>query len=178
MLQCRGTGRGACSTLLTMSKLLSLSEAARLPGRRVFTNGVFDILHVGHVRTLQAARALGDCLIVGLNSDASTRALKGERQPIVPQDERAEMLAALECVDHVLIFDELTAERVVETLRPEIYVKGGDYGRGADAKVPPEAVSVERYGGRVSFIPYVAGKSTTNIVAEIVRRHAGSEPAP
>ena len=161
-----------------MPKLITLSEAARLPGRRVFTNGLFDILHVGHVRTLQAARALGDCLIVGLNSDASARALKGERHPIVPQAERAEMLAALACVDHVVIFDELTAERLVDTLRPEIYVKGGDYGRGAEAKFPPEAALVERYGGHVSFIPTVAGKSTTNLVAEIVRRHGRSDPVP
>ena len=94
-------------------KLLSPEAAARLPGRRVFTNGVFDILHVGHVRYLQAARALGDCLIVGLNSDVSARALKGERHPIVPQDERAEVLAALACVDAVVVFDEVTAEKIV-----------------------------------------------------------------
>src|SRR5512140_3624213 len=106
------------TTAESMSKLITLSEAARLPGRRVFTNGVFDILHVGHVRYLQAARTLGDCLIVGLNSDGSARALKGEHHPIVPQAERAEMLAALACVDYVLLFDELTAEHVVATLRP------------------------------------------------------------
>jgi len=159
-----------------VSKLIALGEAACLPGRRVFTNGVFDILHVGHVRYLQAARALGDCLIVGLNSDASARALKGEHHPIVPQAERAEMLAALACVDYVLLFDELTAEHVVATLRPEVYVKGGDYGRGAGAVFPPEAALVEGYGGSVHFIPTVSGKSTTNIVAEILRRHAPAGP--
>jgi rfaE bifunctional protein nucleotidyltransferase chain/domain len=161
-----------------MTKLLSLSDATRVPGRRVFTNGVFDILHAGHVRYLQAARALGDCLIVGLNSDASTRTLKGEQHPIIPQDERAEMLAALECVDYVVIFDEVTAERVVETLHPEIYVKGGDYGNGGEAKVPPEAAIVEHYGGRVSFIPYLAGKSTTNIITEILRRYSPQPLTP
>ena len=143
-----------------MTKLITLSEAAGLPGRRVFTNGLFDILHIGHVRYLQAARAL-----------------KGERHPIVPQAERAEMLAALACVDYVLLYDELTAEHAVATLRPEVYVKGGDYGRGAGAVFPPEAALVESYGGSVHFIPTVTGKSTTNIVAEILRRHAPAGPA-
>jgi len=161
-----------------MSKILTLADTTNITGCRVFTNGLFDILHVGHVRYLRAARALGDCLIVGLNSDASARALKGGRHPIVPQAERAELLAALACVDYVIIFDEVTAERVVEALKPDIYVKGGDYragerGRGTlDRKIPPEAKVVEAYGGRVEFIPLVEGKSTTNIVAEILRRYA------
>ena len=161
-----------------MTKILSLQDATNIEGVRVFTNGVFDLLHVGHVRYLQAARALGDCLIVGLNSDASARALKGARHPIVPQAERAELLAALACVDYVIIYDEVTAEHLVETLRPEIYVKGGDYmagGRGQGAggeKVPPEARIVQSYGGRIEFIPWVEGKSTTNIIAEILKRYA------
>src|SRR5438309_2589569 len=112
------------SRILERNKLVRIVEAARKEGKRiVFANGCFDILHVGHVRYLQAARALGDCLIVGLNSDASARALKGEGHPIVPQAERAELLAALACVDYVLIFEGLTAERVVAALRPEVYVK-------------------------------------------------------
>lgn len=155
-----------------MRKILTLDEAMGIKGRRVFTNGVFDILHVGHVRYLQAARALGDCLIVGLNSDQSARALKGDGHPLVPQDERAEILAALECVDYVIIFDEVTAERVVEALRPEVYVKGGDYSNGDDRdKVPPEAKVVQKGGGRIAFIPFVEGKSTTNIITEIIKRY-------
>jgi rfaE bifunctional protein nucleotidyltransferase chain/domain len=160
-----------------MNKIISAEDAARLPGRRVFTNGVFDILHVGHVRYLQAARVLGGCLIVGLNSDVSTRALKGELRPIVPQAERAEMLAALACVDWVVVYDEVTAERVVAAIRPEVYVKGGDYqnakGNEGDKrnKVPPEARIVEGYGGEVKFIPFVAGRSTTNLIAEVLRRY-------
>jgi len=153
-----------------MGEILTAAAAARILGRRVFTNGVFDILHVGHVRYLRAARALGDCLIVGLNSDGSTRALKGERHPVVPQAERAELLTALACVDAVVIFDEVTAERVVGAIRPEIYVKGGDYALGAPGvKVPPEAAVVQAYGGRVEFIPFVAGQSTTHIVETILR---------
>jgi D-glycero-beta-D-manno-heptose 1-phosphate adenylyltransferase len=157
-----------------MNKLISAEDAARLAGCRVFTNGVFDILHAGHVRYLQAARALGDCLIVGLNSDASTRALKGDLHPIVPQDERAEMLAALACVDWIVIYDEVTAERVVSLIRPEVYVKGGDYRSDkaeAGNKTPPEARVVEAYGGKVVFMPFVAGRSTTNVIAEILKRY-------
>ena len=155
----------------TMGKIITLTEAAQTRGTRVFTNGVFDILHVGHARYLQAARALGGCLIVGLNSDTSARALKGAQRPLVPQEERAELLAALACVDCVVIFDETTAERVVAAIRPEVYVKGGDYALGADAKVPPEAAVVQAYGGRVVFLPFSAGKSSTNVVQEILRRY-------
>ena len=164
-----------------MNKLLTLEAAKNFGGIRVFTNGVFDILHVGHVRYLQAARALGDCLIVGLNSDASARALKGEGHPIVPQDERAELLAALACVDYIVLYDGVTAERVVDALKPEVYVKGGDYsvegtqgtlGEISGNRVPPEARIVLGYGGRVEFMPFVVGKSTTNIIAEILNRHA------
>ena len=93
----------------------------------VFTNGCFELLHVGHIRYLQAARALGDALVVGLNSDESVRAIKGPPRPLVPQAERAELLAALGCVDYVVIFDEPTAEALVGALKPEVYVKGGDY---------------------------------------------------
>src|SRR5213595_2928801 len=116
------------SKIVGLEELSQRSKQLRAAGKKlVATNGVFDILHVGHVRYLQAARALGDCLIVGLNSDMSTLALKGELHPIVPQDERAEMLAALACVDWIVIYDEVTAERVVSLIRPEVYVKGGDY---------------------------------------------------
>ena len=139
-------------------------------GRLVLTNGCFDLLHVGHVRYLQAARELGDFLIVGLNSDASTRALKGPGRPLVPAAERAEVLAALACVDAIVVFDEPTAETLVATLRPEIYVKGSDY---AEAELP-EARIVHQYGGEVRRLPAIPGVSTTALVARI----RGTDPAP
>src|SRR5262249_27616193 len=137
---------------MAMHKVISAEDAERLPGCRVFTNGVFDILHWGAVGHLQPAGALGDGFILGFESGGSTCALKGELHPIVPQNERAEMLASLECVDWIVIYDEVTAERVVALIRPEVYVKGGDYrsdkGEGGD-KVPPEARVVDAYGGKV-----------------------------
>jgi D-glycero-beta-D-manno-heptose 1-phosphate adenylyltransferase len=158
----------------TAGKVLSLDELAVVrrelaaAGRTVvFTNGHFDLLHVGHVRYLQAARTLGDCLIVGLNGDASTTALKGPGRPLVPQEERAELLAALACVDYVTIFDELTAERLVAALRPDIYVKGGDY---AEGKPLPEAAVVAAYGGRVELVDLTNGRSTTNLIHTILSR--------
>jgi rfaE bifunctional protein nucleotidyltransferase chain/domain len=137
-------------------------------GRLVLTNGCFDLLHVGHVRYLQAARELGELLVVGLNSDASTRALKGPERPLVPAAERAEVLAALACVDAIVIFDEPTAETLVSALRPEIYVKGSDY---AEADLP-EARIVRRYGGRVCLLPAIPGISTTALIARIRGREA------
>jgi rfaE bifunctional protein nucleotidyltransferase chain/domain len=134
-------------------------------GAVALTNGHFDLLHVGHVRYLKAARALAGALIVGLNSDASTAARKPGR-PVVPQDERAELLAALGCVDVVVIFDAPTAEALVGALRPEVYVKGGDWNR-PDGPRPPEAAVVERYGGRVAYLPYVPDRSTSAIIARI-----------
>src|SRR5881275_839903 len=114
--------------IVGLEELSERSEQLRAAGKKlVATNGCFDLLHVGHVRYLQAARALGDLLIVGLNSDASVRAYKGPGRPLVPQDERAELLAALRCVDYVVIFDEPTASALVSALQPDIYVKGGDY---------------------------------------------------
>ena len=146
----------------------------------VFTNGCFDLLHLGHVRYLQEARSLGDLLVVGLNSDDSARALKGPNRPLVPQDERAEVLAALACVDYVTIFEEITAVVLVETLRPDVYVKGGDYAAPAAegtaqpvainyAKLP-EAAPVLAAGGQVRLIPYVPGHSTTELIERIVKR--------
>jgi rfaE bifunctional protein nucleotidyltransferase chain/domain len=141
--------------------------------RGVFTNGHFDLLHLGHVRYLQEARSLGDFLIVGLNGDASTRRLKGAGRPLVPAVERAEILAALSCVDYVTIFDEPTAGPLVELLRPAIYVKGGDYaGAGLDApdlSRLPEAPVVQAYGGTIRLIPYLPQHSTTELIATIKR---------
>ncbi len=130
----------------------------------VLTNGCFDLLHVGHVRYLQAARAFGR-LIVAVNSDRSVRALKGPDRPIVPEDERAEVLAALRWVDLVTIFDEATAAEVVAALRPNVYVKGEEYGPGG--RPLPEAAVAERVGARIEFIPIVAGRSTSTLIDAI-----------
>lgn len=129
----------------------------------VFTNGCFDILHAGHVRYLAVARQLGDRLIVGLNSDKSVKSFKGADRPINPQDDRAEVLAALAAVDHVVVFDDRTAEGLVAEIKPDIYVKGGDY-RLEDL---PEAKIVASYGGRTVLVPEVPGRSSSNIIGKI-----------
>lgn len=139
--------------------------------RGVFTNGCFDLLHLGHVRYLQEARALGDFLVLGLNSDESTHVLKGPGRPLVPEMERAEILASLACIDYVTIFSERTASQLVETLKPAIYVKGGDYA-GAQDNQPdtsrlPEAKVVQTYGGTIRLIPYLPHHSTTELIAKI-----------
>lgn len=136
----------------------------REEGRRlVFTNGCFDILHVGHARYLQRARALGDALIVAINSDRSVRALKGEGRPVVNEDERAEMLAALACVDFVTVFEEESPRRLIGELLPDVLVKGGDY--ALDEIHGRE--EVEAAGGQVLALPFVEGASTTNIIEKI-----------
>ena len=143
-----------------------VQEVARLQaaGRRVvFTNGCFDILHAGHVRYLNAARAAGDVLVLGLNSDASVRRLKGESRPINGEEDRAEVLAGLAAVDYVVIFDEPTAEPLVELLKPDVYVKGGDY----TVERLPEARIVASYGGETVLIPEVPGRSSTNMIKKI-----------
>ena len=129
----------------------------------VFTNGCFDILHVGHVRYLKAAKDFGDVLIVGLNTDASVKKLKGNNRPINSEADRAEVLLALEAVDHVVLFGEQTAENLIAEVKPNIYVKGGDY----TLETLPEAKIVQSYGGCVEFIPMVAGRSTTNVINKI-----------
>ncbi len=131
--------------------------------KTVFTNGCFDILHVGHVRYLTEARALGDRLVVGLNSDASVRALKGPNRPINSQEARREMLLALRCVDEVVIFEETDPCALIERLRPDVHVKGGDY-RPEDL---PEAAIVQAYGGEVVILSYHPGHSTTGLVAAL-----------
>ena len=139
--------------------------------RGVFTNGCFDLVHLGHVRYLQEARSLGDFLILALNSDESTRQLKGPGRPLVPERERAEILAALRCIDYVTIFSDATASNLVGLLQPAVYVKGGDYA-GAQGNTPdmnrlPEAKVVQAYGGEVRLIPYIANHSTTELIAKI-----------
>ncbi|HVX29081.1 MAG TPA: adenylyltransferase/cytidyltransferase family protein [Nitrolancea sp.] len=158
------------------AELERLGQDLRRDGKRVvFTNGHFDLLHVGHLRYLQAARALGDCLVVGINDDQTTTARKGPHRPIVPEDERAELVAGLACVDYVVIFPQPTAEEAIRALRPALYVKGGDYGitpeEIAGGKLPlPEAAVVAEYGGDVRTIPLIDGQSTTGIERRIVER--------
>lgn len=136
-------------------------------GRRVvFTNGCFDLLHPGHIRLLEQARALGNVLVVGLNSDASLRGLKGEGRPLVPEAERAEVLAGLAAVDAVTLFEEPTPRQLVAALLPDVLVKGGDWGPG---EIVGRA-EVEAAGGRVVVLPYVEGYSTSALIARIAGR--------
>ena len=147
--------------LIPNERIEEFAVTLRAAGARVvFTNGCFDILHAGHVRYLAAARALGDVLILGLNSDASVRRLKGEMRPVNSAADRAEVVGALASVDYVVIFGEDTAEELIARVRPAVYAKGGDYTR----ETLPEARIVESYGGEVAFIPLVEGKSTTGII--------------
>jgi D-beta-D-heptose 7-phosphate kinase/D-beta-D-heptose 1-phosphate adenosyltransferase len=153
-------------SVLDAAQLDEYLRDARSAGRRiVFTNGVFDILHPGHVRYLQAARAHGDLLIVGLNSDASVRRNKGPERPVNPQDERAEVLAALACVDAVSIFDEDTPADIIGRVQPDVLVKGADW--PADQIVGRD--TVEARGGRVVLEPVEQGYSTTDIIARVQR---------
>ena len=162
--------RGGNARVLPQDDTARFVETGRAAGRRiVFTNGVFDLLHPGHVRYLKAARALGDVLIVGLNGDTSVRRNKGPERPVNPQDERAEVLAALECVDAVVIFDEDTPAEIIRLVQPDVLVKGADW--AADRIVGRD--TVEARGGRVVRVPVESGYSTTEIV-ERIRRAAGA----
>ncbi|MFO7302029.1 MAG: D-glycero-beta-D-manno-heptose 1-phosphate adenylyltransferase [Acidobacteriota bacterium] len=152
---------------LSIDACAELAARWRREGRRVvFTNGVFDLLHPGHVRYLQAARAEGDVLIVAVNSDRSVRANKGDDRPVTPERERAEILGALACVDAVTIFDDPTPAAVIEAIQPDVLVKGADW--AADRIVGRD--TVERRGGRVVRVPVEAGWSTTAILEKIRRR--------
>jgi D-beta-D-heptose 7-phosphate kinase/D-beta-D-heptose 1-phosphate adenosyltransferase len=144
-------------------------EEQRAAGRRIaFTNGVFDVFHAGHVSYLAWARAQGDVLIVGVNEDASVRALKGPERPLVPYDDRARVLAALRSVDAVTGFAERTPEALLERVRPDVHVKSAQY-RLEDL---PERAVVFAHGGEIRLAPHLAGRSTTDIVAEIRRRYS------
>ena len=164
----------------TNNKILSREDLAVEVRRRqaagergVFTNGCFDLLHLGHVRYLQNARSLGDFLILALNSDEGVRLLKGSGRPLVPENERAKILAAFMCIDYVTIFHEPIAGPLVALLQPSIYVKGGDYA-GSENNTPdldrlPEAKVAQEYGGSVHLIPYLPHHSTTELIAAIKR---------
>lgn len=150
--------------LIAKDDIAVFCEILRRGNKRiVFTNGCFDILHAGHVRYLAQARALGDCLVLGLNTDASVRRLKGDQRPINSELDRAEIVGGLSSVDYVVLFGEPTAEDLVSRVRPDVYVKGGDY----TPETLPEAKIVYEYGGQVKFIPMVEGRSTTNVIEKI-----------
>ena len=156
--------------ILSQDEMLSVRETLRAGGKSlVFTNGVFDLLHVGHVRYLAAARALGDALVVAINSDRSVRELKGEGRPVITDSERAEILAALRQVDYVSIFDDVSPRSLIARLLPDVLVKGGDY--GLDEIHGRE--EVEAAGGRVVSLPFVAGASTSAIIERM--KKTGSE---
>ncbi|GBC61193.1 D-glycero-beta-D-manno-heptose 1-phosphate adeny lyltransferase [Desulfonema ishimotonii] len=158
-----------CKIMPDWQALARTLEEFRRSGKTiVFTNGCFDLLHVGHVRYLTAARSQGDVLVLGLNSDASVRAIKGEKRPVVPQEERAEVVAGLACVDFVTLFDAPDPLALIQTLKPDVLVKGADWAEdriiGADV--------VKAGGGRVARIDVVPGASTTGIIERIVGRYA------
>ncbi len=156
----------ATKRIVTLTEAARIARRARWAGKRVVTtNGCFDILHVGHIHNLEAARALGDLLIVGVNSDASVSSFKGPGRPIVTARERAEVLAALRPVDYVLIFSEPTPNRWLAAVRPHVHVKGGD--RPMSQIVERDVV--RRAGGKIVLLKTIAGKSTTNIIGRIAR---------
>ena len=160
-----------------MAPLLTLDEAERLAAscrargeRVVLANGCFDLLHVGHVRYLEAARRLGDLLIVGVNGDASVRRLKGPGRPVMPEGERAELLGALRAVDAVVVFDDDTAARLVSRLRPDVHAKGTDY----TEDTVPEGDVVRATGGRVAIAGDPKGHATRDVIRDIVDRFGGA----
>ena len=156
------------------SELATILQQAKSGGSVVVTtNGCFDVLHLGHLRYLQAARQLGDLLVVAVNSDSSVRELKGENRPLVPEEERAEMLAGLACVDYVVIFPELTPISLLSDLKPNIHVKGGDY----KLEQLIEREVVEANGGKVVVGLNVPGKSTTNLIEVICERYQDTHSA-
>ncbi len=149
--------------ILTLAELTTRAEEIRAKRRRlVLTNGCFDLLHVGHVRYLQQAAELGDALVVAVNADESVRCLKGFDRPLNSEEDRAEVLAALECVDFVVIFPEVRATRVIEALRPAIYVKGGDY--TLESLDPEEVAALKKAGAEIRTLPLVPEKSTSRLI--------------
>jgi len=158
--------RNMISKILKLSDLVKVLESLRKAGKRiVFTNGCFDILHAGHVRYLTAARSKGDALVLGLNSDVSVKSIKPENRPIVSQDQRAEVLASLACVDYITIFDEPDPLALIQTIKPDVLIKGADWKEtdiiGSDI--------VKSYGGKVIRIEVVPGISTSQIIQRILK---------
>ena len=152
----------------TREELHRIIEVLKKEGKRiVFTNGCFDLLHIGHIRYLEAAKGLGDILVVGINSDQSVRGLKGPLRPILPVEERAEILSGLGCIDYVTVFDEPDPSELVSLLQPHVLVKGGDWIR--EAVVGKEVV--ERSGGEVVILPFIKGSSTSSLIEVILKRY-------
>jgi rfaE bifunctional protein nucleotidyltransferase chain/domain len=152
-------------------ELLRIIKDLKAKGKRiVFTNGCFDLLHVGHVRYLEEAKALGDVLVVGVNSDTSVRKLKGPERPILPEAQRAEILSGLGCVDYVTLFDEIDPLKLIASLHPDVLAKGGDWAK--EQIVGRE--EVERSGGEVFVIPFVKRASTSNLIETILKRYEKS----
>lgn len=150
--------------LISKDKIKEFCSVLRDGGKKVvFTNGCFDILHAGHVRYLNTAKSFGDVLVLGLNTDASVRSIKGPTRPINNELDRAEVVGALESVDYVVLFDEPTAEDLIKLVHPDVYVKGGDY----TIETLPEGQIVLAYGGNVELVNLVEGRSTTNVIAKI-----------
>lgn len=142
---------------------LVLSLLKKSGKKIIFTNGCFDILHIGHIRYLKKARSFGDILVVGLNSDSSVKKLKGNNRPVFSQNERAEILSSLEFVDFVVIFKENTPEKIISILKPDVHVKGGDY----KTNNLPETEIVKKYSGKIKIVKFIPGYSTTNIIKGI-----------
>jgi D-beta-D-heptose 7-phosphate kinase/D-beta-D-heptose 1-phosphate adenosyltransferase len=158
--------------ILERNTLKNKLEKLRKEGKKIaFTNGCFDILHVGHVRYLREAKKTADVLVLALNSDSSVRAIKGETRPLVGEEERAEILAAFEFIDFITIFEELTPLELINYLKPDVLIKGGDW--------PEEKIvggeEIKKWGGRVVIIPEVTGKSTTNIVEKIKKMYCSND---
>jgi D-beta-D-heptose 7-phosphate kinase/D-beta-D-heptose 1-phosphate adenosyltransferase len=148
--------------------LLRIIKNLKTKGKRiVFTNGCFDLLHIGHIRYLEEAKALGDVLVVGVNSDSSVRKLKGPQRPILPEEERTEILSGLGCVDYITLFDELDPLKLITSLQPNVLVKGGDWTK--EQTVGREVV--ERSGGEVVILPFVQGASTSNLIETILKKY-------
>jgi rfaE bifunctional protein nucleotidyltransferase chain/domain len=149
--------------IVDANDLTLIADSSRKRGKKlVLTNGCFDLLHLGHVRYLRAARALGDALVVAINGDDSVRRLKGDGRPLNPEGDRAEVVAALECVDHVVIFPEVRVSRLLEQVRPSIYAKGGDY--TVDTLAPEERAALEKIGAEVRILPFEPGYSTSGLI--------------
>lgn len=162
------------SKITPRNELKTTVDRLKREGKKVvFTNGCFDILHAGHTRYLREARKLGDALILALNSDSSVRSIKGPMRPIVPEAERAEVVGALDSVDYVTVFDELTPLELIEFLRPDVIVKGGDWAE----KDIVGAETVRKWGGRVAIMPEIEGASTTNIIDKVLQVYRSADEA-
>jgi rfaE bifunctional protein nucleotidyltransferase chain/domain len=162
------------SKITPRNELKATVERLKREGKKVvFTNGCFDILHAGHTRYLREARKLGDALILALNSDSSVRSIKGPMRPIVPEAERAEVVASLDSVDYVTVFDELTPLELIEFIRPDVIVKGGDWAE----KDIVGAETVRKWGGRVAIMPEIEGASTTNIIDKVLQVYRSADEA-